>query len=432
MAMNKGSWDMKLHELREKRAAAVTAMRALADTAETENRDLSAAEETRFGELKTEIAGLDKKIDRAETLANAERSAPAILVNGNGRDGAYEERARDFSIVRAIQAQCGDVPFDGLEREISKELSTRTGRHFEGIGVPDQALETRTLTVAGDAASLYPTQHRPDLFVDLRRSAMLTGSLGATTLSGLVGDQSIPRQIQSSTAYHVAEDGDVTTSDADFDDIELSPTTVGALTSFSRRALINAQPSVESLVRRDLAAVVARAIDFQALFGNGSGNTPTGVANQSNIFTKSLAGPTWAQVLDVIASIQMADADISGLGWAMAPNAVAKLRSTPKDASNGGEGYLMESPTALAGYRVATSTALSSSDGGSPETITSTVFFGAWSQLIIGLWSGLDLLANPYSDTAFPKGRVQVRAMQDYDVAVRHGESFVKVTDLTV
>lgn len=421
---------MKLHELREKRAAAVTAMRALADTAETENRDLSAAEETRFGELKTEISGLDKKIDRAETLANAERSAPAILVNGNGRDGAYEERARDFSIVRAIQAQCGDVPFDGLEREISKELSTRTGRHFEGIGVPDQALETRTITVgtSGAGESLYATQHRPDLFVDLRRSAMVTGSLGATMLSGLVGDQSIPRQIQASTAYHVAEDGDVTTSDADFDDIELSPKTVGALTSFSRRALINAQPSVENLVRRDLAAVVARAIDFQALFGTGTSNTPKGVANQSGIFTRSLSGPTWSQVLDVIAAIQMADADISALGWAMAPDAVAKLRSTPKDASNGGEGYLMESPTALAGYRVATSTSLS--DGGSP--LTSTIFFGAWSQLLVGLWSGLDLLANPYSDTAFPKGRVQVRAMQDYDVAVRHGQSFAKVTDLSV
>lgn len=418
---------MKLHEIQEKRSAAVSAMRALADKVEAESRDYTADEETRHAALKAEIAGLDAKIQRAKDIAEAERAAPAIIA-GNGRDGAYEERARSFSIVRAIQAQCGDVPFDGLEREISKELSTRTGRHFEGIGVPDQALETRTLTVGGDAASLYPTQHRPDLFVDLRRSAMVTGSLGATVLSGLVGDQSIPRQIQASTAYHVAEDNDVTASDADFDDIELTPTTVGALTSFSRRALINAQPSVENLVRRDLAAVVARAIDYQALFGTGTNGTPKGLAIQSGVFTRSLAGPTWAQVLDVIAAIQMADADIAGLGWAMAPDAVAKLRSTPKDASNGGEGYLMESPTALAGYRVATSTSLS--DGGSP--VTSTVFFGAWSQLLVGLWSGLDLLANPYSDTAFPKGRVQVRAMQDYDVAVRHGQSFAKVIDLSV
>lgn len=420
---------MKLHEIQEKRSAAVSAMRALADKVEAESRDYTADEETRHAALKAEIAGLDTKIQRAKDIAEAERAAPAIIA-GNGRDGAYEERARSFSIVRAIQAQCGDVPFDGLEREVSKELSTRTGRHFEGIGVPDEVFETRTITVGSNGAgeSLYATQHRPDQFVDLRRSAMVTGSLGATVLSGLVGDQSIPRQIQASTAYHVAEDSDLTPSDADFDDIELSPTTVGALTSFSRRALLNAQPSVENLVRRDLAAVVARAIDYQALFGNGSGNTPTGVASQSNVFTRSLAGPTWAQVLDVIAAIQMADADISALGWAMAPDAIAKLRATPKDASNGGEGYLMESPSALAGYRVATSTSLS--DGGSP--LTSTVFFGAWSQLIIGTWSGVDLLANPFSDTAFPKGRVQVRAMQDYDVAVRHGQSFVKVTDLSV
>jgi hypothetical protein len=121
----------------------------------------------------------------------------------------------------------------------------------------------------------------------------------------------------------------------------------------------------------------------------------------------------------------MADAEIGSLGWAMAPDAVKVLRSTLKESGDAGAGYLMMTPTEMAGYGVATTTALSS---GSPAV--STVIFGAWSQLLIGYWSGLDVLVNPYEATAYARGRVLVRAMRDVDVAVRHGEAFAYADDV--
>jgi hypothetical protein len=363
---------LKLHDLQEQRSRAVAEMRRLADAVEQRGEDYTADEEKRHGELKAEIGKLDQRIARAREIAEAERAAPAIIT-GNGRDGAFEARARDFSITRAIQALCGDAPFDGLERELSKELSTRTGRSFNGIGVPDEAFETRTLLTSGATSDLYPTQHREDLFIDSRRSALVTGTLGATVLTGLVGDQSIPRQIQSSTTQHVAEDAALTETDADFDDVTLTPRTVGAMTSFSRRALINSRPSVEALVRRDLAAVVARAVDFQALFGNGQGNTPTGVSNTNGIATPTMAGPTWAQVLAFISSIQAEDADIGQMGWVTHPLGVATLRSTNKVAGEDGHGFIMTEPGNLAGYRLATTTAVPTA-GGPPPTTTAIIF----------------------------------------------------------
>lgn len=428
---------MKLHELREKRSAAVTEMRGLADKAETENRDLTTDEDKRFGELKTEIAGLDKKIERAETLANAERSAPAILVNGHG-DGNFETRARDFSITRALVASLprdlggGNVDA-GFEREISQEVARRSGRKFEGIAVPDECLvEQRTLTTAGDAASLYPTVHRPDLFIDMLRSRLITGRLGATVLNGLVGDNDIPKQIGSSTAQWVGEEGEITATDADFDDVHLRPKTVGAITSFSRRTLINAQPSVEMLVRRDLAAVVARAIDRAAILGTGAGNMPLGVVNTSGVHSLTLAGPTWDQVTDFAASIESDDADVGTMGWAMTPKAAKVFRTTLKVSGDASGGFLMDSRDSLDGFTVARTTALPDSDGGSPEQEDSTVIFGAWNQLLVGYWSGLDLLVNPYEGAAYSRGRVLVRAMRDCDVAVRHAESFAFANDLDV
>ncbi|MCB1510055.1 MAG: phage major capsid protein [Hyphomicrobiaceae bacterium] len=419
---------MKLHELQEARASHVAAMRALTDKADAETRDLSDAEDKEFREHKGAIAALDKKIERARDLAEAERSAPAILHNGRG-DGRYEERARDFSITRAICSRLGDDVDAGFEREISQEVQRRSGRAFEGIAVPDECFftERRTLLAGSSAADLIPNVHRPDLFIDRLRASLVTGRLGATVLDNLVGNVDVPKQTGSSTAQWVGEDGSITETDATLTDVNLTPRTVGAMTSYSRRTLINASPSIEQLVRNDLSAIIANAIDYQALLGDGSSNTPTGITNAgANAVT--LAGPTWAQVLAFISAIELANADVGSMGWAVAPDAVKVLRSTLKESGDAGAGYLMEQPGALAGYAAASTTALT--DGGSPAT--STVIFGAFNQLLIGYWSGTDILVNPYEATAYAKGRVKVRVLRDCDVAVRHAAAFSYADDLTV
>jgi len=424
---------MKLHELKEQRAQTVAKMRGLTDKAEAETRDLSDKEDTEFRTHKDAIAELDRKIERSQFLAEAERSAPAIT--HNPADGQFEDRARDFSLVRAINAQLGEDVDAGFEREISQEVKRRSGRKFQGIAVPDQFFHKRTLTTGGDAASLYPTQHRADMFIDMLRDQLVTGRLGATILDNLQGDQDIPKQTGSSTAQWVAEDGTITETDADFADVSMSPKTVGAITSYSRRTLINAAPSIEQLVRNDLASVVANAIDRAAITGDGTGNTPTGVINHPDANELTLAGASagdrWAEVLDFIATVQSANADIGSMGWTMNPKAIAKLRSTLKvtGADGSGPGYIMADPGTLAGYAAAPTNTLPTV-AGTPDT--TSVIFGAWSQLMIGYWSGTDILVNPYEATAYSKGRVLMRVMRDVDVALRHGESFAFASDLEV
>jgi HK97 family phage major capsid protein len=417
----------KLHELQERRAACVSEMRKINDKADVEKREYTSDEDKKHNELKTELVGLERQIERARDLQEAERSAPAILHHGNLGDGAYEVRARKFSLLKAINARLGEDVDVGFEREISQEVTRRAGRKFSGIAVPDEYfhVEKRTLLVGSTAASLYPEQHRDDLFIDTLRARLIVGQLGATVLDGLIGDQDIPRQTASSTAQWVAEDGSLTETDMTIDDVTLAPKTVGAMTSYSRRTLINALPSIEQLVRNDLAAVIANAIDEKALVGTGLSNTPTGVAGASGVNSASLSTPTWAQVLAFISAIQGANADIGALAWAMAPRSVAKLRSTVRVSSTDSV-MLMETENRLAGYPVAVSTSLSTND--SPSI--NTVLFGVWSQLLVGYWSGTDILVNPYETTAYAKGRVLVRAMRDTDVAVRHGQSFAKASDL--
>lgn len=431
---------MKLHELQERRATLVTEMRGLLEKAETETRDLTGDEDTRFKAIKAEIAGLDTQIGRAQALEAAERSAPAVVSQVG--DGRFEERAREFSITRAIRAALPrDVGGGGVdasfEAEISAEVQRRAGRVFQGIACPDEIfqVERRTLLAGSSAADLVPNVHRGDLFIDRLRSALVVERLGATVLNDLVGSPiDIPRQTGSSTTQWVAEDGSLTETDASFDDVNLSPKTVGAMTSYSRRTLINASPSIEQIVRNDLAKVIANAIDREAMLGTGTSNKPVGIVNTAGVAEFSLGSPAdWVVPLTAVASVIHSDVDTGTLAWAMNSFAQRTLRALLKVDGDAAGGFAMDNPNTLVGYKVGITSALPGIDEiGANPAVAATVIFGNWSDLLVGYWSGVDILLNPYETTAYAKGRVLVRAMRDVDVAVRHPQSFTFADDLAM
>ena len=54
------------------------------------------------------------------------------------------------------------------------------------------------------------------------------------------------------------------------------------------------------------------------------------------------------------------------------------------------------------------------------------------SQVMLGIWSEVDLLVNPFDSTAYARGGVLVRAMATCDIAVRHPNAFVFAEDITI
>ena len=57
---------------------------------------------------------------------------------------------------------------------------------------------------------------------------------------------------------------------------------------------------------------------------------------------------------------------------------------------------------------------------------------GDWSQMMLGIWSEVDILVNPFAETAYNKGNVLVRAMSTVDIACRHPEAFVVAEDVAL
>ncbi|MFQ5509485.1 MAG: phage major capsid protein [Leptospirillia bacterium] len=427
---------MTIMEIRETRSKVVADMRALTDKAGSEERDLNEGEEREFKGLKGQLARLDGQLERAEVIAEAERSLAADPNQPRrGNDGIFEDACMAFSVTRAIAAMLEPARVDaGREFEISEELAMRSGRKPSGVFVPHEVfLERRAGLTSGSGGNLVPTAHRADLMIDRLRAALRVQGLGATILDGLVGNQDIPRLTGSATGYWTAEHTDTTASDQTYDTVAMAPKTVGGVVEYSRRMILNAVPSVERLVRSDLANVLATSIDKAAIDGDGASNNPTGILNTTGIGDVALgtngAAPTWASVLSVINEVAIDNALEDSLGFLTNPNAVKKMRGTVKVASTDSE-MIMDDPNMLAGYALAQSTQAPSDLTKGTGSSLSALIFGNWADLLIGYWSGVDILVNPYESTVFKKGGVLIHALQDCDITVRHPESFAAIQDM--
>lgn len=427
---------MNLRELQEQRSMTVAAMRGIVDKAEAEHRDLSAEETAKFDTLKAEAAKVEASITRQATLDELERRATGTPISGTG-DHTFDDEVRQFSLVKAIAAASGMSVDAGREREISAELERRSGRKAQGIMVPMAALEQRVLTTAlpadGAGSNLVSMDHRGDLFVDALRQRLVIRRLGARVISGLVGNLEIPNLKASASTGWVAENSALTASDPKFGSITMNPRHAGGIVEMSRQMLLQSSPDVEALVRADLSAVLAEAVDKVAVVGGGA-NEPTGILATSGIGDVAIGTTggalTWDKVNDLMAELEIDNADEGNLAFltnAKVRNAARKALKVSGDASGG---FIWSEPNALAGYPAAVTNLVPSDLVKSTGTGLSALIFGNFQDLILGFWSELDLLVNPYESTAYAKGNVSVRAMMTLDLAVRHTESFAAIQDV--
>lgn len=434
----------KLFELQEQRARVVLEMQTINDKAETETRDYSPAEDKRHGELKTEIAGLDRQIQRATDLAEATRSAPAILHHGRG-DGNFEDRCRtDYSLIRAIAHQSGMAVDAGFEIEASNELQRRNGIVPEGMLAPTQIFQRRveqrvvstTTPAGGPGSNIVATDLLSGQWIDILRDSLATARLGARVISNVVGNLSLPRLKASATGAWVAENAALSASDVQLDSIPMSPKHVGALVEISRNMLQQSTPDINTIVVDDFAALLARAIDKGALIGGGA-NEPVGILSTSGIGDVAMGAaggaPTYAAIVGLYSAIATSNALQGSIGFVSNAKFVGKAATVLKSTADTASNYLMSiGDTSLLGYPFVMSNLIPSTltKGGS-GAVCSALLYGNWKDLIIAYWSAFDVLVNPYESVAYTKGNVQVRAMATCDVAVRQVKSFAAIKDIT-
>ena len=411
---------MTIAAIRESRAAKVASMRTLLSTAEGERRSLSATEQTTFDTLKTDITGLEAQEARAAFLDDAERRSMGSPVG----DKSLTDLHRSVNVLDVIRAQMEGRSLTGAALESHQESERRTGRKAQGVFVPLAALEQRAVNTTATAPELIATNNRADLYIEPFRNNLLARRLGVRVLSGLTGNVSIPKFATGNSAGWVAENSALTTPAAmTFDSVSLSPKHAGGMVEMSRQLIQQSSPDIESLVRNDLSALLAEAID-SALIKGGGANEPTGVLATVGIQTANLATLSWANVLAMLQKLDISNASAANIVASM--KVKAKLQGTLK--ASGIAGYLMEGGR-MADLPVYFSNQVAEKTG-TPNT--GKVIAGDWSQVMLGIWSEVDILVNPFAETAYSKGNVLVRAMSTVDIAVRHPEAFVFAEDVTI
>lgn len=409
---------MKISALREQRSAKVAAMKTLVDAAAAEGRDLSADETKQFDQFKAEERALSAQIERAEHLAECERRAAGTPVSG-APSADFDRLAGSVSVLKVIQAQTEGRSLDGAEAEYAREAERRSGRKAEGAFVPMQALEQRANTTSS-AGDLVGTDHRAQDYITPLRDRLLARQLGVRVLSGLRGNVSIPKFGTGLETGWVAEGGAVPEGNMTFDNVTLTPRHVGGKTEMSRQLIQQSAPAIEQLVRDDLAYLIAKQIDSALIYGGGT-NEPTGVLNTVGIQTASLSTLTWAAILEMLEKADVANT--TAVNWLTSPQAKTVFASTLKET--GIAGYLLESGQMADLPLYSTNQVIADSNG-------APVILGDWSQVMLGIWSEVDILVNPYAEPAYSRGGVQVRAMATCDIALRHPQAFVVATDLAV
>lgn len=386
---------------------------------ETIKADSPEDEYERFFALEAELRSVSQRAEAIERVAELRQRAPLRPLRA-GQDGDYGTRCRrDFSVTRALAYLSGLVQRDdvGLELELSAECARQANRAFTGFALPFEALERRVMTSGGDGVGLIGTDHLGNQFIDRMRNQLIVGRLGATILSGLVGNVEIPRNDSTDGHYWIGENVAVTPNERTIGSVSLAPKHCAMLTEYSRNLLLQSSPDIEALLRGDLSSELAVAVDHAAVQG-GSPNEPVGVLNYLGVPTTGSSVISWSNIISALRTVEAANAVVSG--WAGSAHTREELMTTPKQTGGVEGNFIMTDPNSLAGYPFYASQVLR--DAGSPEIIA--LIAGQWSDLLVGYWSGVDILVNPYESTAYSKGNVQIRGIVSVDVEVRHAGSF--------
>lgn len=368
-----------------------------------------------FTTAETELRTLDAKLDRAHALDAADRADPGTRLTG---DTAPE--IRNQSIAETIRYKMGEhCDRAKVERE-QAFLEERAGRKAEGIFIATELFETRATQTTATSAAIVPTDFRPDLFTSALTNSTVMQLLGATVLTGLSGNVVIPRETGSPNVGWVNEDQALPTGNATFDSLTLSPKHVGAITELSRQLIMQASPAVDGIIRQMLSRNIGLEIDRAAIAGSGTGAEPMGILNAAGIPTVAYGTDLFITTANMMAKADLAN--VAGSRGFLSTNGVKAAASKLKTT----DGMPIPLSATFHGEPVQFSNQVPSNLN--PTANKHGLVYADWSDFLIGIWSQLDILVNPYAESAYSKGNILIRAMATVDFGIRRPASFVKAT----
>lgn len=412
----------ELSKLRDER-------RRIVDTAEAEKRELTPEELDKVSDLRQKIARLNEEKDRLEEeLNNLEGDEDEEGRSDDEEPNEEEPRGKRSRgakggrslIVRAMRELYRGQLSDEM-RKIS-ELGTKELR-ASGLDVGGRGIvlptESRTIT-AMDNGEYTIANELQNVLDPLRNNLVLTQA-GATFLTGLVGNITIPRY-SGGEAHWKGETDPAEASDVFFEGVELSPKRLTTVIEVSRQFLLQDSVDAEGAILRDLTACIQTKLESTILGADKIANAPAGLFYlQTNVGAGFVNGPTdkgvasYKRLVDIEAKVEDSNALLGNLCYITNARGRAVLRSTLRD--KGVPGYLTnEDGTQVNGYKLLVTKGVPSIGG------EEGLLFANFADLVIGQWGGFEIIVDPY--TRADSGVVRFILTTYWDAAFRRPESY--------
>lgn len=367
--------------------------------------------------------------------ASVSEAARRALANQRTLSPKEEAEMKRFSISKFLrQAANGDL--DGIEAEMASEGK----REFQGVKpgaegffLPSSFLRSYDYTNASESAYGQAWIEQTALSYDGKlRGAMLGEKLGVRYINGLQGQVSVV--IGGADASWVAEEGAASKEKPAYTKKTLSPKRLQVLQGITYDLLHQSTKDVDRLIMEDMVKAHAAALDAAIFAGSGSSGQPTGVLNDANINVvyagadaTTAAAATYAKLVKMETEVGI---DNGLLDNTLAYVSNAKVQGALKTIPQiDGYPYYLLNDGKVNGYPFYMTNAIPGNVTVGGTSNCSSALFGAWSEVLVGGWGGLQFIVDPY--TAKANGVLEISAMAYHDVLVRHPEAFCKMTGIT-
>lgn len=442
-------------ELRRQRAGLAEEAGSILDTAKTEQRDLTGAENARFDALHARVEKMGERIQRAERQADVDGDLSASQGVRTQYDTAVRVGHDGFSVEVPLGADGRPVASSGRDlsraeylepgEKLADWIAARGGRRPEKLGLrhiiqglagvqadPEAAEEYRA-AIAFDREQRFMATE-PDSagghmvpatvaaqIIDLARSRTVVLQAGGRTVPMLSKSHSLPTLEKDPTPFWRTEGAAFTESDAEVGARELVAKGVGFLTLVTEELIQDSAIQVEQLLTNAIGAALAVELDRVMLLGDGTGGQPQGLFFTPGLSTTPLtaAPASYDFLLDRMGEVE--DANYQNIRTITSPR-VGRQLAALKDTT---EQPLMP-PQRLQNAPILESTIVPTDLG--VGTNESLAFVGSFGQLVLGTRLGLTLkvLRERYAD----EGKIGVWAFARVDVAVARTNAFSVATEI--
>ena len=354
--------------------------------------------------------GMSKKEVKAWSFLKAMREAHA------GRLSGLEKEASDATAAAIKKTPNGFfIPHDIASANIAESHDLGA----EAIKALISNVKTLNHTTFGSGGALVGTNLLTGSIIELLRNKPLVATMGAMSLTGLVGNIAIPRISGGATAYWLNETGSATGSDQAFEQLGLTPKRLVGRTGYTKELMNQTDLSVEALVRNDLTTVLALAKDLAAINGAG-GAEPLGILNQPSGLNSVTFGAaaTRAKLIEFQSTVAADNASRGALAYMTTPASAAKQMNIPET---------QYSTKFIWDGNIDQGTVVGRPAFSTNQVPGDKVIYGNWNDLILADWAGIDVVVNPYTNDA--TGVVTITITLWSDVGVRHVVSFAVSTD---